>query len=360
MSDDITPVTRSPVTAPARIYADPAVYALERRTIFAANWQFLGHESDLAENRAWRADVLVGYPIVVVRGDDEILRGFHNVCRHRAGPLVPTEAGICDGHLTCQYHGWKYMLDGRLRMARDFGAAQNGQADFDPREFGLFPVKVATWRGLVFVGLGEDLPDLDEMLKPLDARLGAVDWSGFGVGLRRSHILHCNWKTYVENYLEGYHVPIVHPGLDAEIQADKYRVEVDGRVVLHDAPPRSPDAVYDGVWGWLWPNIAINVYQKGLMIERMSPVSHDRTRLDYVYLTPGGEPVAAETLAMSDQVTAEDKWITEQVQENLNAGIYHTGRLSPKHETAIAAFQDWVQAALESPGAEPIATGGAK
>ncbi|MBW8881662.1 MAG: Rieske (2Fe-2S) protein, partial [Asticcacaulis sp.] len=146
--------------------------------------------------------------------------------------------------------------------------------------------------------------------------------------------------------LEGYHVPNVHPGLDAEIQSDKYQVSVDGHVVLHDAPPRAHDAVYDGVWGWLWPNIAINVYSRGLMIERMSPVGHDKTRLDYTYLTPDGESVSAETLAMSDQVTAEDKWITERVQENLNAGVYHTGRLSPKHETAITAFQAWVRQAL--------------
>ena len=344
MSDDIAPINKAQVTAPVTWYTDPAVYAVERRKVFAANWQFLAHESDVAQNRAWRADVLAGFPVVVVRGDDGVLRGFHNVCRHRAGPLVREEAGVCEGHLTCQYHGWKYTLDGRLRLARDFGPA----SDFDPRDFGLFPLQVAVWRGLVFVGLGEDLPDLAQVMAPLDTRLGVLDWSGFGVGLRRSHLLECNWKTYVENYLEGYHVPNIHPGLDAEILSDQYRVTVDGRIALHEVPPRSPEAVYDGVWAWLWPNVAINVYNRGLMIERMSPVGHDKTRLDYTYLTPGGEAVSVETLAMSDQVTAEDKWIAERVQENLNAGVYHTGRLSPKHEIAVAAFQDWVRAAIES------------
>ena len=342
MSDDITPVVKAPVTAPASWYADPQLWPVERQKIFAASWQFVGHESEVAAPRAWRADTLAGYPVVVVRGDDGTLRGFHNVCRHRAGPLVREASGVCDGHLTCQYHGWKYMLDGRLRMARDFGAA----SDFDPRDFGLFPVLLALWRGLIFAGIGADLPDLAGLMAPIDAKLGAVDWSGLGVALRRSHDLGCNWKTYVENYLEGYHVPNIHPGLDAEVQADKYRVTVEGRVALHEVPPRAADAVYDGVWAWLWPNIAINVYNRGLMIERMSPVGHDRTRLDYIYLTPGGEAVPDETLAMSDQVTAEDKWITERVQENLNAGVYHTGRLSPKHEVAITAFQTWVRDAI--------------
>ncbi|ESQ93543.1 hypothetical protein ABAC460_00305 [Asticcacaulis sp. AC460] len=343
MSHDTAPKVSAIVTAPADWYVDPAQWQAERRKVFAGNWQFLCHESDVEAPRQWRADVLAGFPVVVVRGDDGELRGFHNVCRHRAGPLVKDEAGVCDGYLTCEYHGWKYMLDGRLRMARDFGAA----SDFDPREYGLFPIRLAVWRGLVFAGLNEVLPDLDEELKPLDARLGVLDWSGFRVGLRRSHLLDCNWKTYVENYLEGYHVPNVHPGLDAEILSDQYKVTVDGKVALHEVPPLSQDAVYDGVWAWLWPNVAINVYQRGLMIERMSPIGHDKTRLDYTYLTPGGETVAAETLAMSDQVTAEDKWIAEKVQENLNAGVYRTGRLSPKHEIAVAAFQTWVRDALE-------------
>ena len=112
-------------------------------------------------------------------------------------------------------------------------------------------------------------------------------------------------------------------------------------------PPRD-GAVYDGVWAWLWPNIAINVYAEGLMIERMSPLDHARTRLDYTYLTPDGAAVPQATLTMSDQVTAEDKWITEVVQRNLGAGIYAAGRLSPKHEIAIAAFQAWVRERIES------------
>ncbi|CAL4866400.1 Carnitine monooxygenase oxygenase subunit [Asticcacaulis sp. MM231] len=335
---DTPPKQKAPVTAPAIWYADPACWPIERKHIFANNWQFLTHESALPNARDWRADTLAGYPVIIVRGDDGALRAFHNVCRHRAGPLVREDAGTCDGAMTCQYHGWRYTLDGRLRAARDFGAA----SDFDPRDFGLFPVRLQIWRGLIFAGIGDDLPDLLSQMAPLDARLGDADWSGLRGGLRRTHLLECNWKTYVENYLEGYHVPAMHPTLDAEIISEQYKVTVDGKVVLHDAPPKSPEAVYDGLWGWVWPNIGINVYNRGLMIERMSPVGHKQTQLDYLYLTPGGEPVPDATLAMSDQVTAEDKWIAEKVQENLNAGVYETGRLSPRHEMAVAAFQQWV------------------
>jgi choline monooxygenase len=333
----------SPVTAPAHRYSDPAYWPRERTGVFARAWQFVTHESALAAQGAYVAESLAGYPVLLVRDAGGVVRGFHNVCRHRAGPLVKDAAGVCDGALVCQYHGWRYALDGRLRLARDFGAA----ADFDPRDFSLFPVRVAIWRGLVFVCIADDAPDFARHLAPLDACLGARDWSDVRIAARRTHRLACNWKTYVENYLEGYHVPAMHPGLDADIIAEEYRVVVEGRTALHYAPPREA-GVYDGVWAWLWPNIGVNVYQRGLMIERMSPIGHAETRLDYVYLTPGGEPVAPETFEMSDQVTAEDKWIVERVQENLDAGVYERGRLSPKHEGAVAAFQSWVGEALQT------------
>jgi len=333
----------SSVTAPATWYSDPALWPREREAVFAANWQFLTHESELTEPRSYRADTLAEFPVIAVRGDDGVLRAFHNVCRHRAGPLARDEGGVCDGYLTCAYHGWKYTLDGRLRVARDFGVT----SDFDPRDYGLFPIHIAIWRGLVFVCMAETPPSLEAQMRPLDERLGEADWSGHKVALRRHHDLKCNWKTYVENYLEGYHVPAMHPSLDAEILAEQYRVTVDGKVVLHDAPPRDANTVYDGLWGWVWPNIGINVYSTGLMIERMSPIGHGQTRLDYFYLMPPGEGVSEATLRMSDQVTAEDVWIAERVQENLNAGVYDTGRLSPKHEIALAAFQGWVRTALE-------------
>lgn len=336
----------SPRTAPANWYVTPEIWPVERAEVFAKTWQFVAHESELAMPRAWRADNLGGYPIILVRDEANAVHGFHNVCRHRAGPLVRDEAGICDGALTCQYHGWRYALDGRLRSARDFGIA----SDFDVREYSLFPVRVESWRGLLFADISGAAPPLAGLFEPLDRRLGDADWSDLRVALRRSHVLSCNWKTYVENYLEGYHVPAMHPALDAEVQSDKYSVTVEKQVALHYAPPRKLGTVYDGLWAWVWPNIGVNVYQRGLMMERMSPLGHTHTRLDYFYLTPQGESVPPETLTISDQVTAEDKWITERVQENLNAGVYRTGRLSPKHEGAVGAFQAWMREALGPTG----------
>jgi choline monooxygenase len=332
----------SPPTLPAAWYADPELWARERKTIFGTAWQFMTHESALPEPGSWRADTLAGYPILVLRDEAGALRGFHNVCRHRAGPLTEGEAGRCDGMLVCRYHGWRYALDGRLRLARDFGNA----ADFDPREFSLWPVRVESWRGLVFVNLDLDAAPLASLLAPLDARLGDADWSTLRIAARRAHDLACNWKTYVENYLEGYHVPLLHPSLDAEVDSSRYAVRMEGAVAIHDVPMRDPNPVYGGVWAWAWPNVAFNVYARGLMMERMSPIDHAHTRLDYLYLMPEGENVSDETMAMSDAVLAEDKFVVERVQQNLEAGAYQSGRLSPKHEACIAAFQRMVRSAV--------------
>jgi choline monooxygenase len=332
----------APETLPADWYRGQARWPLERAAIFARSWNVFTHDSALPAPGAWVAQTIAGYPLIVVRGEDGVLRAFHNVCRHRAGPLTEGSAGTCaNATLTCRYHGWRYTLDGRLRAARDFGPAEN----FDPRDYGLFPAHLAVWRGLIFVTIDKPQEDLDALLAPLEARLAGRDWGDLKLATSRHHPLACNWKTYVENYLEGYHIPNMHPSLDAEVDSTRYRVDIEGRIAFHDAPSKEAEGVYDGLFAWIWPNWAINVYKTGLMIERMSPVDARSTQLDYLYLMPDGQAPTEATLAMSETVTAEDKWIVERVQENLDAGVYATGRLSPRHEAGVAAFQAWVRQA---------------
>lgn len=343
----MTVATSAPVTLPAALYRnDPVQWAKERDAIFARSWQFFGHESLVTETGQWVAETVAGYPLLVVRGEDGKLRGFHNVCRHRAGPLTDGKQGRCDGLLVCRYHGWAYTLDGRLRAARDFGPS----ADFDPREYGLVAVQVELWRGLIFVAISDEVSPFARWVAPLDRRLEGRDWNDLEVALVRHHPMACNWKAYVENYLEGYHVPSIHPTLDAEIDASRYTVTMDALVAIHEAPLKHESPIYDGLWAWLWPNTGFNIYGTGLMMERMSPEGPAMTRLDYIYLMPKGVTVSPETMVLSDAVTSEDVEIVEVVQRNLDAGVYDVGRLSLRHEGAVAAFQTFVREALEARG----------
>ena len=332
-------------TAPAAAYRDPARFDTERKRVFGRSWQFIGHTSELAREGDVIAATIAGYPLLVVRAKDG-LKAFHNVCRHRAGPLFDEERGNCGNALTCKYHGWSYALDGRLKSARDFGAA----AGFDPRNFSLFEVKVETWRGFVFVNADKNPPALASALAPLDARLGERKLDTLVHAERRTHDIACNWKLYVENYLEGYHIPLVHPALNAEVDASKYAVTVEGGVCFHHAPPRSSDGVYDGLWAFVQPNLGVNVYGHGLMLERIVPIGLGSTRLVYdFYLTPEIATDAAERrriISMSAIVTGEDKSICEHVQANIDAGVYENGVLSPRHELGVAWFQRLVADAI--------------
>lgn len=332
-------------TADASLYRDPARFDAERRGVFARSWLFMGHQSELAREGDVLTATLAGYPLIVVRGQSG-LKAFHNVCRHRAGPLFEDERGNCGGALTCRYHGWVYTIDGRLRSARDFGAADG----FDPREYSLFELQVATWRGFVFVNADAKAPALAAHLAPLDARLVGRDMESLVHAGRRTHDIGCNWKIYAENYLEGYHIPLVHPQLNAEVDATKYAVTVEGALCFHHAPPKVADGVYDGLWAFALPNLGLNVYEHGLMVERMVPLGIGGTRLIYdFYLTPEAatDPYRRQqVVGMSAIVTAEDKWICERVQANIEAGVYQAGVLSPKHETGVAWFQAFVAGAV--------------
>ncbi|HWA60559.1 MAG TPA: aromatic ring-hydroxylating dioxygenase subunit alpha [Caulobacteraceae bacterium] len=326
------------LTAPASLYHDPAVWESERRGVFARAWQFLGLQADLARPGDYLADVFAGYPLLAIVGEDGVLRAFHNVCRHRAGPLVSDAKGRCEGALTCRYHGWRYALDGRLRSAVAFGSAEG----FDPRDFGLFPARVETWRGFVFVNPDPDAGPLAEALGPLDALFGNRPIPASP--LRRSHEIGCNWKVYVENYLEGYHIDLVHPALAAEVDAAAYAVRMEGPVAIHEVPATAGAA--EGLWAWMWPNLAFNLYKGVVMVEHMRPMGHARTRLDYLYLHEAGDPQIDAALVTTERLTREDAWICERVQQNLDAGVYDRGVLSPRHEGAVAWFQARVAEAI--------------
>jgi choline monooxygenase len=342
----IEPVTLDGVTTitlPSAWYGDPEVHERERRSIFGRSWLFFAFESRLQSPGDYVAADIAGWNVLVVVDDDGSLRGHHNVCRHRAGPLVDAGTGRVPS-LVCRYHGWAYGLDGALRSARDFG----GELDCDA--ISLEPVLVGTWRGLVFVNLdlSHDAPTLLDALGTFVEACEPYAIEAFVPTVERDHRLACNWKTYADNYLEGYHIPLVHPGLNKEIDTKRYRVDVDDdhRWVSHSAPTRD-GALNQGRWLWRWPNLALNVYPDGMCVERYDPVSRSDTRLRYTYAFV--DPAAAaieEVVRMSSEVTSEDVAICEAVQRNLDSGIYVDGWLSPRHEAGLAAFQRWVRAAV--------------
>ncbi len=338
-------------TLPAELYRSEDVFAQERRQLFSKEWLLVAHVSELDGPGATISERLAGWPIFVRRGRDGVLRGFHDVCRHRAGPIVGTGADGTGGpcrvpRLQCRYHGWVYDEAGRLERAPDFGDAEA----FDPRALALTPLQVDLWRGFVFVCLDLEAGPLEAALGRLPGLAQDLPLEGYRLHRRVSHRIRCNWKTYVENYLEGYHIPYVHPRLHREIDVKGYEVRAGEGVVTHHAPsrPRVAEPVYDGLWAWLFPNVALNVYGEGLSVERMLPVSPGEMCIEYLFLfSEGADP--GDALSMCQEVTEEDRAICEAVQTNLEAGVYDTGRLSPRHEAGVFYFQSRIREILARP-----------
>jgi choline monooxygenase len=335
--------TRPPAaTLPAAAYHDAGWYAAERHAVFATEWQLAGFRAHLREPGDFVTHDLAGWSVLVVVDGDGSLGAFHNVCRHRAGPICTAR----DGHtaaLVCGYHGWVYGLDGRLQRARDFGA------DLDPDEFGLAPIAVDEWRGLVFVRVAANGPALADALGTLPARCTDQPIEELTYSHRLVHTVDANWKTYTDNYGEGYHVPLVHPGLHRQIDAREYRVTVHDGWAEHAAPARD-GAIATGVWLWRYPNLGLNLSTEGMNVERWVPEGPGRTRITYDFffadVSPATEAARREVERFGLEVLDEDRRICEAVQRNLESGAYDVGRLSPRHEAGVLAFQQRVRTAV--------------
>jgi choline monooxygenase len=331
-------VTEASPTLPAEWYSGAARYERERLNVFASEWLWFTSEAEVAAPGTYAARTYAGWPLMVIRGNDGILRGFHNVCSHRAGPLVDGGAGAC-ANLVCQYHGWAYSSDGRLRSARDFGET------LDPDEFALHPVQVSVWRGQVFVNLSAAPAPLEDDLGDFFAEMRGFPLEHMTLVQSTRHELACNWKTYADNYLEGYHIPLVHPELNRQFDAKRYRVELGDRYCRHTAPARDGSPA-DGRWLFRWPNLAMNIYGDSMNVEVIVPTGPESCTVWYSHFFT--DPNAADVegvMALADTVMEQDRRIVEAVQRNLAAGTYDVGLLSPRHENGVRQFQDLVRAA---------------
>jgi choline monooxygenase len=328
-------------TLSSRYYFDPAVLAAENRNVFGKTWQLAGHENQVREPGQYFTCVIGEEPVLVVRGSDGELRAMSNVCRHRAGPIARGEGR--KPVLQCGYHGWTYSLDGRLARTPEF----EGVEDFERADCRLPQFRVEIWNHLVFVNLDLESEPLAEFLGDLIGDMPRHDYSGFQLAKRKVWELDCNWKVYVDNYLEGYHIPIVHPGLFRELDYPNYRTETKRRYSIQFAPTRRPERIRtangdDEVrYFWIFPNLMLNVYPDNFSTNLIVPIGHGRTAtiFDWYFKNPEESRVQIdETVVFSDEIQLEDIDICEAVQRGLASATYDRGRFSPQRENGVHHF----------------------
>jgi choline monooxygenase len=345
-------------TIPSAWYTDERIFELEKKSVFARSWHFAARTDQFSKPGDYVTTEIAGEPIVVVRGSDNVLRGFFNVCRHHAAAVMTEPEGRAN-LMRCPYHGWTYSLEGELKGTPDFV----GVCDFDRAANGLLPVETTAWEKWVFAridGSGGQVRRLNEPRTSIEQFLGRdfIDQIK-GLGLanlhwmeRRRYSLNCNWKVFVDNYLDGgYHVPHLHKGLDSVLDYSNYTIENGERFCLQSSPmvSRGEDdevsAVRSGrraLYYWLYPNFMINYYDGVLDTNLVIPLSIDQTEVVFdFYFADVSESARARNLASIDvgqRIQNEDLAICESVQRGLKSRAYDAGRLSVRREAGEHLF----------------------
>jgi choline monooxygenase len=367
MFDPALPLERAH-TIPSLWYFDPEIYGAECASVFGRTWQAAGRLDQVSQPGTFLTTEVAGEPILVVRDLDGVLQAFHNVCRHRAA-RVAHEAGGKVTRLRCRYHGWTYDLTGRLRGTPEFDGVEN----FRREDEGLRALEVDTWGPLVWVrqqrATGHDRPraPLAEFLSPLPQRSSTLGLDRLRFVERRSYDLACNWKVYVDNYLDGgYHVNTIHPGLAGVLDYTHYRTEVLGNTSVQMSPLRPPDPGHDNTsaaqvrsgdyayYWWVFPSFMVNIYQGIMDTNVVLPLGPDRCRVvfDFFFADTEGDEARkfiANSLAVAEQIQLEDVGICEDVQKGLASSSYRTGRFSVRREIAGYHFHRLLARQLQHP-----------
>ena len=344
-------------TIPAPWYVDPRIAELEARTVFSKTWQVIGRTDQVDQPGDFVSSTVAGEPIVAVRGNDRHLRAFYNVCRHHAAAVVTEPCGRAQ-LLHCPYHGWNYGLDGSLKGMPEFEGVKN----FDRGANGLVPVKVATWEKFVFVNLDSGGESLEQFLGGIARRLAPLEVTNLHYFGTRVYDIACNWKVFVDNYLDGgYHVPHLHKGLNSVLDYKQYTVENEDRYCLQSSPmvESTEDAATgatrkgDRAWYfWQYPNFMINCYAGYMDTNLVIPIDVDHCRVifDFYFADVASGAMRKyheESIAVGDRVQGEDLGICEAVQRGLKSRAYHAGRLSVRREAGEHLFHRLLAADLK-------------
>ncbi|MHB8654925.1 MAG: aromatic ring-hydroxylating oxygenase subunit alpha [Terriglobia bacterium] len=342
-------------TIPAPWYIDPRIAELERQTVFSQTWQVIGRADQLRTAGDYVTTTVAGEPIVTVRGADGVLRAFFNVCRHHAAAVATSPAGNA-AVLRCPYHGWTYGLDGALKGIPEF----DGVCQFDRKTNGLLPVRVETWEHFVLVNLDAAARPLNDFLGSLVARVQPLDLSQLHFVERRTYSLNCNWKVYVDNYLDGgYHVPHLHKSLNSVLEYADYTIESQDRFCLQSSPIRSSGgdkeaaAVRQGraYYFWQYPNFMLNLYEGVMDTNLVLPLGVDRTAVifDFYFrdIDPSNEDRNRQSIDVGERIQDEDVAICESVQRGLQSRAYGAGRLSVRREAGEHLFHRLLYADLK-------------
>lgn len=350
MTFEIHEDVRRASTPPSCVYTDPAVYGEAIEKIFARSWQWVGVD-DLVKVPGQVQPIILlegslNEPVVLTRDAGDVIHCVSNVCTHR-GNIVAEGPGI-ERFLRCRYHGRRFGLDGRFQHMPEFEGCEGFPSEADH----LPAVPFGRWKNHLFAGVRPDHA-LDAILRDMDERIGWMPIEEFvpEPSRTRDYMVRGNWALYVENYLEGFHIPFVHAGLADALVYDDYRTELfefsslqvgvaKGGEEVFDLPASSPDhgQRISAYYWWVFPNLMFNFYPWGLSVNVVKPLGVDRTRVSFIAFVGDPSKLDKGAGAELDRVEREDEAVVEQVQIGVRSRFYDRGRYSPTRETGTHHF----------------------
>lgn len=356
-NESFQPEVASAQTLDASWYLDPQVFEREQDAIFARTWQAVARTDELAKPGDYLTSEAAGEPIVLTRDQTGKLRAYYNVCPHRAGVVARGKGNRKS--FQCLYHGWTFNHDGQLLRA----PGMEETPSFEPSCFSLHEIRTETWGPYVFINLDDDAPALAAMWGDEFTRVSGIRWDGWTLVERCEYLINCNWKVYLDNYAEGYHVPMAHPGLNREMNLDEYYVDTYRFFSIQWVPvkpanqgnpnkrryvnPLPEDKIRYHV---MFPNFMIDEYPDNLSVNIVRPQGHDKTLLTFEwYFKHDIDQAGMETMVkFADEVQYEDIEICEYVQQGLKSRSYNRGRFSARHENGVHHFQALVHEYLNN------------
>lgn len=336
---EIDPDIRKAKTLAADFYTDPAYFELSKEKIFARSWQFLAQTDDLGDLTP--LNLLPGVldePVVIVK-TSEWISCLSNVCTHRGKILVeePCNADL----IRCRYHGRRFLLSGKMISMPEFEGVEGFPGEADD----LAKLPFAELGGFLFASVspGHGFTEMVDGVGPL---FDEEATAGLALTGKREYEMNAHWALYCENYLEGFHIPFVHKGLNSVVDYGSYTTETfrySSVQTGHDA-----DGKVAARYVFIFPNLMFNFYPWGVSVNVVRPVSHDRTKVEFLTYVRDESLVDQGAGADLDTVELEDEAVVESVQKGIRSRFYTHGRYSPTREQGTHHFHRLIAESMNS------------
>lgn len=352
----INPDIKKAETLPSSFYNDQVNFATNTKRLLESSWQLVTDTAVFGANKVYPLEYAPGFidePLLLIK-EDTNYRCISNVCTHRGNILI--EKPRSSGPLVCGYHGRKFNLQGKVEFMPEFEKVEGYPRDCDH----LTQVDISQWHQFLFVNLKKKLV-FDSIRQALDERVGFLDIASFkrSENLCKEYSVKAHWALYCDNYLEGFHIPFVHPGLNQAVEYGSYETVLYEQCNVQIGYAKEGVATFDlpanhidygkkvaAYYFWIFPNLMLNFYPWGLSVNKIQPISHNRTKVTFISYVGNEDLIDDSAGAALDSVEMEDEAVVESVQIGMKSSFYNTGRFSPTREQGVHQFHQLIAKSL--------------